>query len=150
MDGTVDPNEPLLRRVGIAATDPIGPPAPQVDPGFPYDCSLSMFLCTYSTTGGAPGDSGGAMWLNYGEGEIVAGISSFIFDENDLLNPPETPNWTDGYWTVGTSTAYYQDWITSYVPTAMFGSSPAPIPSAVWLFGSGLLGLVGFARRKKA
>ena len=25
-----------------------------------------------------------------------------------------------------------------------------PIPSALWLFGSGLLGLVGMARRKKA
>ena len=25
-----------------------------------------------------------------------------------------------------------------------------PVPAAVWLFGSGLLGLVGMARRKKA
>ena len=32
-----------------------------------------------------------------------------------------------------------------------FGSvSAVPIPAAVWLFGSGLLGLVGVARRKKA
>jgi len=29
-------------------------------------------------------------------------------------------------------------------------ASPVPIPPAVWLFGSGLLGLVGIARRKKA
>lgn len=27
--------------------------------------------------------------------------------------------------------------------------SPVPVPAAVWLFGSGLLGLVGLARRKK-
>ncbi|MEA3242882.1 MAG: VPLPA-CTERM sorting domain-containing protein [Pseudomonadota bacterium] len=27
-------------------------------------------------------------------------------------------------------------------------SSVVPIPAAVWLFGSGLLGLVGIARRK--
>jgi len=27
---------------------------------------------------------------------------------------------------------------------------PVPVPAAVWLFGSGLLGLVGMARRKKA
>jgi len=29
-------------------------------------------------------------------------------------------------------------------------ASPVPIPGAVWLFGSGILGLVGIARRKKA
>lgn len=28
------------------------------------------------------------------------------------------------------------------------GASVVPIPSAVWLFGSGLIGLIGFARRK--
>lgn len=28
--------------------------------------------------------------------------------------------------------------------------SPVPVPAAAWLFGSGLLGLAGFARRKKA
>jgi len=27
--------------------------------------------------------------------------------------------------------------------------SPVPVPAAVWLFGSGLLGLAGFARRRK-
>jgi hypothetical protein len=29
-------------------------------------------------------------------------------------------------------------------------ASSIPIPASVWLFGSGLLGLVGVARRKKA
>jgi secreted trypsin-like serine protease len=149
VDGTVDLAEPLLRRYGVAATDPAGPPVPPFDPGFPVDCSLAMLLCTYSTTGGAPGDSGGAMWLDYGAGEVVAGINSFIFDESDLANPPGEPDWTDGYWTVGTSTAYYRDWITSHVPTAMFGGSPVPVPSALWLFGSGLIGLIAIARRRK-
>jgi secreted trypsin-like serine protease len=149
VDGTFDETAPIIRRYGVAATDPFGPPAPPIEPSFPYDCSLAMLLCTFSTTGGAPGDSGGAMWLDYGEGEIVAGINSFIFDENDLLNPPETPDWSDGYWTVGTSTAYYQDWITSHVPTARFGGSPVPIPPAVWLMSSGLLALIVVARRKK-
>ena len=32
----------------------------------------------------------------------------------------------------------------------MFESAVAPIPASVWLFGSGLLGLIGIARRKKA
>jgi len=35
---------------------------------------------------------------------------------------------------------------------SIYGGStqPVPVPAAVWLFGSGLLGLVGIARRKKA
>jgi hypothetical protein len=28
-------------------------------------------------------------------------------------------------------------------------ASPVPVPAAAWLFGSGLIGLVGVARRKK-
>jgi len=33
---------------------------------------------------------------------------------------------------------------------AAFGVTTVPVPAAVWLFGSGLLGMVGFARRKMA
>jgi hypothetical protein len=33
---------------------------------------------------------------------------------------------------------------------AIYGNYAVPVPAAVWLFGSGLLGLVGMARRKKA
>ena len=29
-------------------------------------------------------------------------------------------------------------------------TSPVPVPAAVWLFGSGLIGLIGIARRKKS
>ena len=28
--------------------------------------------------------------------------------------------------------------------------SPVPLPAAIWLFGSGLIGLIGIARRKKS
>lgn len=34
-------------------------------------------------------------------------------------------------------------------PGSGFGQAVVPIPAAVWLFGSGLLGLFGIARRKK-
>ncbi len=41
-------------------------------------------------------------------------------------------------------TWYFQDDGTSY-----FGST-VPVPGAIWLFGSALIGLIGVARRKKA
>lgn len=36
------------------------------------------------------------------------------------------------------------------ISEAAFGASAVPVPAAVWLFGSGLLGLIGVTRRKKA
>ncbi|MCK4823198.1 VPLPA-CTERM sorting domain-containing protein [bacterium] len=29
------------------------------------------------------------------------------------------------------------------------GVAPVPVPAAVWLFGSGLIGLIGMAKRSK-
>ena len=37
---------------------------------------------------------------------------------------------------------------TSYVEQNFVVSSTVPIPAAVWLFSSGLIGLIGFAKRK--
>ncbi len=39
----------------------------------------------------------------------------------------------------------YGDWQTNVIITPV---SAVPVPAAVWLFGSGLIGLAGFARRK--
>ncbi len=36
------------------------------------------------------------------------------------------------------------------VGTALYKVSSVPVPAAAWLFGSGLIGLVGVARRKKS
>jgi len=41
--------------------------------------------------------------------------------------------------TITSGGTYLGDWTVA----------PVPVPAAVWLFGSGLLGLVGFARKKK-
>jgi hypothetical protein len=36
------------------------------------------------------------------------------------------------------------------ISTQFVGATVVPVPAAVWLFGSGLLGLIGVARRKEA
>ena len=58
-----------------------------------------------------------------------ADFSSFNLGFDDL-------NYVDGM---------YGEWRTT---VAFSSASPVPVPAAVWLFGSGLLGLMGFARRK--
>ena len=42
---------------------------------------------------------------------------------------------------------FYYTWL---VHDGDVGASVVPVPAAVWLFGSGLVGLIGIARRKKA
>lgn len=45
---------------------------------------------------------------------------------------------------------YYEVWKIDLVRIGNAASaSPVPVPAAVWLFGSGLIGLVGVARRRK-
>ena len=44
------------------------------------------------------------------------------------------------------STPFFETWNVEINSSAV---APIPVPAAVWLFGSGLIGLVGVARRKK-
>jgi len=51
----------------------------------------------------------------------------------------------------GTNTSSVNiDWEWDSADTPRVGQGVVPVPAAVWLFGSGLLGLIGMARRKKA
>lgn len=63
---------------------------------------------------------------------------------------------------IGTNVAYGVNWVfgdtlsnyvsgdPGYIVANNASVSAVPVPAAVWLFGSGLLGLTGFARRKAA
>jgi hypothetical protein len=42
------------------------------------------------------------------------------------------------------------DWARMITAFSPGGISPVPVPAAVWLFGTALIGLVGFSKRKKA
>ena len=85
---------------------------------------------------------------------VTGSISNILFDNGPTfdpgatalvsisLDPAETVGFTSGSGDIKViPNSNYSLLIT---PTAV------PIPAAMWLFGSGLLGLVGMARRKKA
>ncbi len=61
---------------------------------------------------------------------------------------------TDGFTAINSQIG---EWLLTKEGTLAYSSgvaapapAPVPVPAAVWLFGSGLFGLVGMARRKKA
>ncbi len=56
----------------------------------------------------------------------------------------------DGEVTPGGKSIINGTWTTVGGGTGVWSAAVVPVPPAVWLFGSGLLGLVGAARRKKA
>jgi hypothetical protein len=58
--------------------------------------------------------------------------------------------YSTGQGPLGTDGGQVTDFINTSMSSELVVISTAPIPAAIWLFGSGLLGLVGMARRKKA
>jgi len=90
------------------------------------------------------GDIFGSGWRQFGGsvyGETGSSVLAFSFDftadvgTNLLLSGSYTDsNFLD----------------TSILSSTLASVSAVPIPAAVWLFGSGLIGLVGLAKRRKA
>lgn len=68
-------------------------------------------------------------------------LSYLSFNTGDPLTTVDQAAFTDGKFMIDTGTG-----TVSYVGAV----SAVPVPAAVWLFGSGLLGLIGIGRRKKA
>jgi hypothetical protein len=72
-------------------------------------------------------------------------------------NHPDIAAWQSSTVSKDTLIAFRDTQFTSWVTmtherqwTLRVETGEVPIPSAVWLFGSGLLGLIGISRRKKA
>ena len=104
----------------------------------------------------------GNTWCEYECSVYPYGVEGFTSDEH-----PEGPGW---YFYLGASyvneNGYtYQDttmyWLSGASSMGTEGSSltlgsylvqtsPVPVPGAVWLFGSGLIGLIGIVKRKRA
>lgn len=115
----------------------------------PHTGGLSTYTETYSAW--APGMFS-TIGFNYtaanGWGQSVSGLTSDfghagVYDEYGPYNNTDTIN-TAGVLTSSSATGAGWFYQTATAPSVV------PVPAAVWLFGSGLLGLAGIARRKKA
>jgi hypothetical protein len=89
---------------------------------------------------------GGTFFFNntvtgFGTDQLMSFIALGSSDVTDLGGVPISTTFSNAKWHVNTATG-----TVSYVGQV----SAVPVPAAVWLFGSGLLGLVGISRRKKA
>ncbi|HSH29273.1 MAG TPA: VPLPA-CTERM sorting domain-containing protein [Thiohalobacter sp.] len=123
-------------------------------PGQRLDVALSAGVGTVDFSDPGNTITSGANSLNLGtDGKYFAvGVSmdsgvSWTFDNDNPTNL-QGNNWKLFFETAsGTQTTVQID-ATPYSPS----TGPAtvvPVPAAVWLFGSGLLGLVGIARRRR-
>ncbi len=75
---------------------------------------------------------------------VNIGTGTFDFEmwANELIDPAEDPS------SAGLA-GWNMQWHMSGTGVASGAHAPVPIPAAAWLFGSGLIGLAGLARRKQ-
>jgi len=97
----------------------------QVAFGLMFDWSVNTNIPVLAIFDCTPGTTGSTC-LGQGSGTVNGGVPMAT-----APFPGQDPKW-NGSVTAGTVT-----------------NTVVPVPAAVWLFGSGLLGLVGIARRKK-
>ncbi len=95
--------------------------------GWQFDMRMEME--GYAAAGSKGLGANASATFDLGHSAYWGGITSITVNGEDI---PFTLTSQSGH-----------DWTQSSIPTAV------PIPAAVWLFGSGLLGLIGVARRKR-
>ena len=114
---------------------------------FDYDASSDIYSNINITSTGTYNSflNGDAVYLD-ASGSYLGGLTIFNFNFDAAL--------TDAGGTISTSVEEVLFYTLPSPPVLLTGSgfvtAPAvPIPAAVWLFGSGLIGLISIARRKK-
>jgi hypothetical protein len=86
---------------------------------------------------GLGASSGGVTFHGTTDGTNFSMWAEEVIDAAEDYGTAGFANWTAEWYYVGT--------LSGFTPPTVI-----PVPAAVWLFGSGLLGLVGVARRKKS
>ena len=138
--------------------------------GWSYATS-SQIASLFDSAGGS-GDYTGWSEANNGVVESVSAFwgysraltkfSKFLFAEVDTTRPDanhrygqisdglNSTNWETGDYMVIMRASWPDAYGESYTSSALVRASVVPVPAAVWLFGSGLIGLISVARRNKA
>ena len=173
---TVNPFSPTVNNgdvfnISIIGTDFTVGSGGAIGGGFslawdPSILTLQSFALTFSGDQlfGQPGvvDNAAGTWTN---ADVTSFNGTLLTDfdiatvtflaTNPTANPVVSPtDVTIGLFGNGDDRIWFDsDGFVDVNPTFIGGSvtvNAVPVPAAVWLFGSGLLGLVGMARRKKA
>jgi hypothetical protein len=99
---------------------------------------------------GGPGGSGNSLNVYIGDSTFVGRIPSSYMGGfwGFISDSPFASVKLQG--ATGSNQQNYQLDNMVYSPVSVSASVSTPIPAAVWLFGSGLIGLIGITRRKKA
>ena len=79
----------------------------------------------------------------------LATISGFFTSKPGITLPGGVPP-SDIILEAGDGSHNPFDFFAAFLSGEVITDSPVPIPAAIWLFGSGLIGLIGIARRKKS
>lgn len=94
--------------------------------------------------------------ITFTSGPVTTGVYGFYEDEDSILRIVGALRNGSNLYNEVLGTEYigvYENYRTSGHSNAgvfMVRTSAVPVPAAVWLFGTGLIGLIGIARLKKA
>ena len=134
---------------GWRLADTIQPDAScSIGNSYGFDCTGSeMGNLFYNVLGGVAGSS--ITTVNNANYDLFSNIQSNIYwSATEYATAATTTAWD---FNMSNSLQYFDPKSSSYFAWAVHSGdvSAVPVPAAVWLFGSGLLGLIGVARRRR-
>ncbi len=145
---------------------PNGTESPNIDQPWAFFGNTGMDETTSPITQTSSTSTGGTLnfsgWtVNWNGGTISMGSGGLCQTNADGATSTNNCNGSAVFLWNGVNGSQYQLWYNATVPTGSFAGvnyrlhlvgtvNTVPLPAAVWLLGSGLLGLVGVARRKRS
>lgn len=146
-DFVIDPNQ------GLSDPPPIGPLQISVDLSifnlfFEVDDLLAINFSATENSGPGPnfaimGDFNGSPFRPYETGQAFLRRDDAFVGDYHQWSAPNSPE-------IGGIDLGFRTYVSPCSEFPGGGASVVPVPAAAWLFGTAMLGLVGFSRRKVA